>query len=361
MRGAVAWRGLVFRMVTMADVKETIMEEQETPETRNDGARRRRTVVVAVVAVIVLVLAGLTWWAVATRQARTRLAAARESCVQAQADYAAARKTYEDASKDKTFETAVKIEANQVKDAKTVEALATARNAKAPASTVACPADGADAAQFEAASQTIREAGGWYAVQSGRILDASKKVVASRDAKNLSEAQAALDKSVADARRLYDSSKDKVADDKTRDMLHQRLDASGKMMDTKDIGKINAARAELDKTMAAVNDSVKAKEDADRQAAEETARQKAEAQAAQAQQNQASANTAPQQSYTPSYAPARQPAPQYTVPRPAAPAQPTAPAVPNTGGNSGGGPISGGHGCNESSCGGTPDLGSIPR
>lgn len=180
-------------------------------------------------------------------------------------------------------------------------------------------------------------------MQSGRILDASKKVVASRDAKNLSDAQAALDKSVADARRLYDSSKDKVADDKTRDMLHQRLDAAGKMMDTKDIRKINAARAELDKTMAAVNDSVKAKEDADRQAAE-TARQEAEAQAAQAQQNQAPANTAPQQSYTPSHAPARQPAPQYTAPRPAAPAQPTAPAAPNTGGNSGGGPISGGHG-----------------
>lgn len=328
----------------MADVKETIMEEQETPETRTDGTRRRRTVVVAVVAVIVLAMAGLAWWVAASHQARTRLAVARESCVQAQADYTANRRTYEDASKDKTFETAVKIEANQVRDTKTVEALATARNAKAPASTVACPADGADAAQFEAASQAMRDASGWYAAQSGRILDAANKVVASRDAKNLSDAQTALGKSVADARKLYDSSKDKVADDKTRDMLHQRLDTASKTMDTKDAGKINAARAELDKAMTTVNDSVKAKEDADRQAAEETTRQEAETQAAQAQQNQAPANTAPQQPYTPSYAPARQPAPQYTAPRPAAPAQPTAPAAPNTGGNSGGGPVSGGHG-----------------
>ena len=338
-------------------------------EETNKKKRVSKGVIVAVVVLAALVAGGLVWWGVASHRAGTRLAQARQACEWAQTDYTTARKAYDDVAKNKTYMAAVKIDAKQVKDAKTVETFAKARKAEAP-ETISCPTDTKDAAQLEQAAASVREAADWYASHATGTLDAAEKVMESRDAKTLAYAQAALDKRITEARKLYDSSKGKVADDKTRDALKQQLDAAGKLKDAKDVKKLKDARAALDKAMDAVNQSVHAKQEEDRKAAQEQAQREAEAQAAaQAAERAQQAYTAPQQSYAPAYtAPAtpqytapQQTTPQYTAPQQAAPAAPAAPVAPSTGDNSGGGPISGGHGCNESSCAGIPDLGVIPR
>ncbi|MEF2735679.1 MAG: hypothetical protein U0N15_00385 [Bifidobacterium choerinum] len=335
----------------------------EETNRKHDG--KKRTVIIAVVVVAALVAGGLVWWGVAAHRAGTRLAQARQACEWAQTDYATARKTYDDVAKNKTYAAAVKIDAKQVKDAKTVETFAAARKAEAPES-VACPTDTKDAAQLERAATGVREAADWYASHATGALEAAEKVVESRDAKTLADARAALDKRVTEARKLYDSSKGKVADGKTRDALKRQLDAAGKLKDATDVKELKDAKAALDKAMDAVNQSVHAKQEEDRKAAQEQAQREAEAQAAAQAQADAQAQqayTAPQQSYAPAYtAPAtpqytapQQTAPQYTAPQQAAPAAPAAPVAPSTGGNSGGGPISGGHGCG-SVCTSTTDT-----
>ena len=314
---------------------------------RRDGKSKRWTAVIIGVTAAVLLAGGLTWWGVASHNARTQLAQARQACEWAQTDYATARKTYDDVAKNKTYAAAVKIDAKQVKDAKTVETFAAARKAEAP-EPVACPTDTKDITQLERAAAGVRAAADWYASRATGALEAADKVVESRDAKTLADARAALAKRVTEARKLYDSSKGKVADGKTRDTLKQQLDAAGKLTDAKDVKELKDTKAALDKAMDAVNQSVHAKQEADRKAAEEQAQQ---------------AYTAPQQSYAPAYtAPAtpqhtapQQTTPQYTAPQQAAPAAPAAPVAPSTGGNSGGGPISGGHGCG-SVCTSTTDT-----
>lgn len=341
--------------------RNKVVDMEET----NKKKRVSKGVIVAVVVLAALLAGGLVWWGVASHRAGTRLAQARQACEWAQTDYATARKTYDDVAKNKTYAAAVKINAKQVKDAKTVETFAKARKAEAP-EPVACPVDTKDAAQLERAAASVRAAADWYASHATGTLDAAGKVVESRDAKTLTDAQAALAKRITEARKLYDSSKGKVADGKTRDALKQQLDAAGKLTDATDVKKLKDARAALDKAMDAVNRSVDAKEAADRKAAEERAQREAEAQAAaqaQAAEQAQQAYTAPQQSYAPAYtAPAtpqytapQQTTPQYTAPQQAAPAAPATPVAPSTGGNSGGGPISGGHGCG-SVCTSTTDT-----
>lgn len=331
----------------------------EETDRKRDG--KRRTVIIAVVITVVVLAVGLAWWGVAAHRAGARLAEARQACERAQADYTTARKAYDDVAENKTYMAAVKIDAKQVEDAKTVETFARVRKAAAP-EPVACPADTKDAAQLERAAAGVRGAADWYASHATGALDAAGKVVQSRDAKTLTDAQDALTKRITEASKLYDSSNGKVADGKTRDGLKTRLDAAGKLKGSTDVQKLKDARAALGKAMDAVNQSVNAKETADRKAAEEQARREAEAQAAAQTQTEAQAPqsyTAPQQSATtpaaPQYTTPQQTVPQYTVPQQAAPAAPAAPVAPSTGGNSGGGPISGGHGCG-SLCTSTTDT-----
>lgn len=338
------------------------MEEMNKKERMPKGL-----VIVAAVIAAALLAGGLVWWGVAAHRAGTRLAEARQACEWAQTDYTTARKAYDDVAKNKTYTAAVKIDAKQVKDAKTVETFAQARKAEAP-ETISCPTDTKDAAQLEQAAASVRGAADWYASHATGTLDAAGKVVQSRDAKTLTDAQDALTKRITEASKLYDSSNGKVGDGKTRDELKKRLDTAGKLKGSTDVQKLKDTKTTLDQAMDAVNQSMNAKETADRKAAEEQTRREAEAQAAAQAQTAAQtpqAYTAPQQATTPPAAPQyttpQQTVPQYAAPQQAAPAAPAAPVAPSTGGNSGGGPISGGHGCNESSCAGIPDLGVIPR
>ena len=126
-----------------------------------------------------------------------------------------------------------------------------------------CPASNPDAGNVTAAGEE-------YKRRAEDLADAMDKVNRS-----------ILDKTVQDAKKLHDESAGKVADEQTRTDL-------AKAMDSRDA---DAIRKAMDK----VNQSIKAKEDADKAKEEEEARAQAEAQAAQqqAQQPQQSRQSTP--------------------------------------------------------------------
>lgn len=317
--------------------------------TKTKNTMSKRVIAIIITAIAVIAIAAGVALAVHRHHATSQLTEAKTACAQAADRLRVAQNNYNALINGDEYKSAVKITAKQVEDSKVVTTLAKDSEDEAP-KMVACNVD--DKTALERNTGLIDKNTTWYETHTKTIDTDVKNVVKARDTKTLKDTQTALAKKITDAKKLYDASNGKVKDNKTRDTLKKQLDAAGKAKDGKDVKKIKDAQTALDKAMKTVNNSVKAKQDADKKAAEEKARKEAEAAAAaQAQaQQQAQQYVAPQQSYTPTYtapqytAPAtpqytapQQSAPQYTAPQQAAPAQP---AKPNTGS----GPVSGGHG-----------------
>lgn len=317
--------------------------------TKTKNTMSKRVIAIIITAIAVIAIAAGVALAVHRHHATSQLVEAKTACAQAADRLRVAQNNYNALINGDEYKSAVKITAKQVEDSKVVTTLAKDSEDEAP-KMVACNVD--DKTALEHNTGLIDKNTTWYETHTKTIDTDVKNVVKARDTKTLKDTQTALAKKITDAKKLYDSSNGKVKDNKTRDTLKKQLDAAGKAKDGKDVKKIKDAQTALDKAMKTVNNSVKAKQDADKKAAEEKARKEAEAAAAaQAQaQQQAQQYVAPQQSYTPTYtapqytAPAtpqytapQQSAPQYTAPQQAAPAQP---AKPNTGS----GPVSSGHG-----------------
>lgn len=146
------------------------------------------------------------------------------------------------------------VTVDQVKDARTVDALAKALKTTVP-EYEGCLA-GSKAGLDEATSKLDRQAA-WYRTHTASLGKAVKAVESSR-----------LDRTVEDAEKLLADSKGRVADEKTRSMLEQAI----KDRDADAIGE----------AVNAVDGSVKAKADADAKARRE-AEEKAQAEQAAAQ------------------------------------------------------------------------------
>lgn len=198
-----------------------------------------------------------------------RLESARAACADASESLRVAMNGYNTLKTGKATDMAG-VTAKQVADAKTVDALAGALDAKEPA-TAACVAD--SRADYETQTGRVEANRDWYVKHRASLAKAVKTVEKSRDAKTL-----------ADAAKLLKDSKGKVADEKTR----TALDKAVKAKDTDAVAK----------AVKAVNDSMKAKQKADAQAkAKAEAEAEAQAQAAAAAAAQAAQT---QQSWSPS-------------------------------------------------------------
>lgn len=314
----------------------------------NDGTniigmkKRKRIVLIVLSATLFAALAGTAGVAVYRHSASAQLAEAKSACAQAFEALRVAQNKYNTLHDGKAAE-AAKITDRQVEDAKTVAALAAAYKEEAP-DLAACNVQGVD--QLREAKERIDKNTAWYDTHAADLSKAVDAVNASHDAKTLKDAKDALSKQITAAQEKYKTTDGKVQDDKTRKDLKTLIDKASKIKDGTDVKAMNSQAKQLNTLMGKVDASVKAKTDADRKAAEEQAQREAEAAAAAAQAQASSqaqqSYTAPQQSYTPTYtAPA---APQYTAPQQTTPAAPAAPAAPSTGGGSGSGPVSGGHG-----------------
>ena len=244
------------------------------------GKPRPKWLVPAVVAVVVavVVVAALVGWRVVESR---RHGAALDSCSRAVKTLQA--KTGPDRLAG--YRQAAGIKSDQVKDAKTVVAMARsvkdAEGLRKP--TVRCKA-AMSTGDLNAAAGQARKIDGRYAA----VDKAAKAVTASRDAKTLEDAKAALDAKKEEAARLLADSDGKVADNATRDGLQQAIDQAGRIKS----GKAKAYQDAADALQAAidqVNASMQAKSQAD---------QKAAAQAAQAAQQQAQKQPAQRQGTT---------------------------------------------------------------
>ena len=179
------------------------------------------------------------------------------------------------------------VQADQVKDVKIINAMShsvkAAGGLRPP--TVQCEASmSTDALNAEAGK--ARRIDSRFAV----VAKAAKAVLASRDAKVLDDAKAALDGKKGEASRLLADSDGKVADNATRDGLQKAIGQAGQVRS----GKAKAYQDAADALQAAidqVNASVQAKSQADQQAA------------AQAAQQAAPSNNGGRGGYTPSYRP----------------------------------------------------------
>lgn len=222
------------------------------------------------------------------------------------------------------------VTVDQVKDARTVDALAKALKTTAP-EYEGCLA-GSKAGLDEATSKLDRQAA-WYKTHAASLGKAVKAVESSR-----------LDRTVEDAEKLLADSKGRVADEKTRSMLEQAI----KDRDADAIGE----------AVNAVDGSVKAKAKAD---ADAKARREAEEKAQAEQEAQAAAQAAAQaqaqqqaQSYGGGYSYGG--GTGYTGGGYTGGGTYTPPATGggNGGGSASSGPISGAQGCGNS-CTGTDD------
>ena len=161
------------------------------------------------------------------------------------------------------------VTVDQVKDARTVDALAKALKTTAP-EYEGCLA-GSKAGLDEATSKLDRQAA-WYKTHAASLGKAVKAVESSR-----------LDKTVEAAEKLLADSKGRVADEKTRSMLEKAL----KDRDADAIGEaVNAVDGSV-KAKAKADADAKARREAEEKAqAEREAQAAAQAAAAQAQAQQ---------------------------------------------------------------------------
>ena len=303
------------------------LEDSQTPPSLEsaedtDGATRTRPrwmiPVVTAAAVVVLIAAGLICWRVVSNREHTQ---AVERCsgavarLEKPAGGAAARMAH--------YQEAAGISSDQVKDVKTVIAMARAvKNAGGiKPQPVRCDAS-MTTRDLEAAADKAKDLNDRY----DKLDRAAKAVLASRDAKDLDDARTALAAKKDEASRLLGDSDGKVADNATREALQNAIGQAGQTKGDKAQAWRDAV-GPLQSAIDQVNASMQAKAQADQQAAEQAAQQAAQAAAQPVQQ------AAP--SYGGGYTPSR---PSYgqggggggwSAP---APVQPAAPSTPSGGG-----------------------------
>ena len=229
------------------------------PEPEPETVRRRPKWLAPAAVGCVLALLAVGGVAGCRMWSARELAEAKEACAVAADGARGAANDYNALVNGKAADASA-VTADQVKDARTVDALAKALKTTAP-EYEGCLA-GSKAGLDEATSKLDRQAA-WYKTHAASLGKAVKAVESSR-----------LDRTVEDAEKLLADSKGRVADEKTRSMLEQAI----KDRDADAIGE----------AVNAVDGSVKAKAKADadakaRREAEEKAQAEQEAQAAAAQ------------------------------------------------------------------------------
>ena len=228
------------------------------------------------------------------------------------------------AARTARYREAAAISSDQVKDAGTVVDMARAvKNAGGiKPQPVRCDAS-MTTGELKAAAGKAEDLNGRY----DKLDRAAKAVLASRDAKDLDDARAALGAKKDEASRLLGDSDGKVADNATREALQNAITQAEQ---TKTKGKAwRDAAGPLQSAIDQVNASMQAKTQADQQAAEQAA-QTAAQQAAQPVQQQAAPSYGGG-GYTPSYRPSygQGGGGGWSAP---APVQPAAPSTPSGGG-----------------------------
>ncbi|WP_339350389.1 hypothetical protein [Bifidobacterium indicum] len=312
---------------TLSDMDDFTAPPAIKPAGGPDEARKPRpkwlVPVVSAGVVVVLVAAGFGGWKVyESRRHGSAMADCTQSVKAMQSSTRSAQATLA------RYRGAAGIQADQVQDAKTVDAMH--RTIKTAGGirpqVVVCDAS-MSTSDLHAATDKARRTSEHLKDIDRDYAKAGKAVIMSRDAKILEDAKSALAGKKDEAARLLGDSDGKVADNATRDALQKAIDQAGGVKGGKAKDYQDAATA-LQAAVDQVNASMQAKAQADQQAAEQAAQQQAAAQQQPAPSYGGGGYT-PSYSgggYTPSYNRGGGSAP---APAPAAPA----PATPQGGGS----------------------------
>ena len=246
--------------------KEAGLEQAVVPGDGDAASGKRHPkwlvpVIVAVVAVMVVVAGLLGWRVVESR----RHDAALDSCNQS-------AKTLQEKTGSAmmaSYREASRVKVDQVKDAKTVANMS--RRVKAAGGleppAFQCKAS-MSADDLNAQASKAKKLDGEYAA----VSKSAKAVIASRDAKTLEDAKAALNAKRDEASKLLGDSDGKVADNAIRDSLQQAIDKAVRVKGDEAKVYQDAASA-LQATIDQVNASMQAKSQADQQAAAQATQQ----------------------------------------------------------------------------------------
>ncbi|MBH9979450.1 hypothetical protein H3S87_07300 [Bifidobacterium sp. W8108] len=228
------------------------------------------------------------------------------------------------AARTARYREAAAVSSDQVKDAETVVAMARAvKNAGGiKPQPVRCDAS-MTTGELKAAADKAEDLNG----RNDKLDKAAKAVLASRDAKDLDDARAALGAKKEEASRLLGDSDGKVADNTTREALQNAIGQAGQTKGDKAQAWRDAV-GPLQTAIDQVNASMQAKAQADQQAAEQAAQAAAQAAAQPVQQAAPSYGGGYTPSYRPSYGQGGGGG-GWSAPAPAAPA----PAAPQGGGS----------------------------
>ena len=171
---------------------------------------------------------------------------------------------------------------NQVADPQVLEALKNAVDKAQAAKGAGVSANGMLVWELLDAENAYDESTDGILDLDASLNKAMKAVEKSVADKTLKDAKDALSKTIDSAQSTLDGSDGKVQDNTTRDALSKAIDTAKKTLDGSDAEAMNTAKSDLESKTKAVNDSVKAKEQADAEA---------QAQAEAAANAAASANT----------------------------------------------------------------------
>lgn len=238
--------------------------QPENTGQKPDGGRKRNRIIAIILALVaVLCIGGVAWWMIARHQNQ----AAAQECTRSATRVVAARKNLEKA-KTSAAETA-KISGEQVSDATTVTALAKDLKAiPADLGPIACTADDSTS-NYQATIEKNTTTATRMENTSKAITADSKKVVDSKAAKDLKDAESGLDQKIQAAQGTLDSTAGKVSDDAVRQALQTEINAATTLKnDTKHTAKaLNDEVAKLETASKSVSDAVAAKAAADQAAA----------------------------------------------------------------------------------------------
>lgn len=241
--------------------------------------RRRNVVIASVIAAVVVLAGGAGGYAYAASNVQKGVDAAH-----ANAQSVDQKLTAKVAEAQELFDG---TEEGQVADVQTLTALSDAIDKAQAQSGVAAAGANRWLVWEEMDAQTAYNADAKDAEDAmGRLDKAMDAVTGSVDAKNHSDARAALQSTVDSADKTYTDSDGKVQDNATRDSLKTALDAAKKVLDDNsvtDAKEYTDQKTAVDNAVKTVNDSVTAKEKADADA-----KAKAEAEAAAAASSAAS-------------------------------------------------------------------------
>ena len=267
-------------------------------EDTTSGRRHRKWLVAVIVAVVVVVVAGLAGWRVVENR---RHGSALESCNRA----AKSLQERTSSAKMARYREASGVKADEVKDAMTVTNMSSSVKAAdgLKPSLIQCNASMSTGELNTAVSKAKKLDSEYEAVSK-----AAKAVLASRDAKTLDDAKAALNTKKDEASKLLGDSDGKVADNATRDNLQTAINQAGQIKGDEAKAYQDAAGS-LQTAIDRVNESMQAKSQADQQAAAQAQAQAAQQQAQRqgaTQRRQASSSNRQRgstQSRRPSYRP----------------------------------------------------------